>query len=93
MGLAIVGPDVMEPEIDDAVLEGPMVFTESVFDSPRAVDAETEIELEFDTCVVRALRPDTVAFDNSEAPVIADADDLVPLLPWWMKLFEPVDDK
>ena len=71
----MVGPDVIETGIDDAVLGRPTLVEETSFDHPRAVEAVAEMEVQLDTCVIRELRPDVVPFDGSKVPLIAIVDD------------------
>ena len=78
MGMAMVGPDVMKPGIDDAVLGPPKFIEETVLDDTKAVAVVAGFKTELDTCVARWLRPDVVPFDDSEVPWLANPDDLVP---------------
>lgn len=75
MGMAMVGPVVIEPGVDDAVIEGPTVAEETVFDDPMADITVARFEL--DNWVVPELKPDTVPFNDRDVPAIADADDPV----------------
>lgn len=92
MGMEMVGPDVIETGIDDAVLGRPKLVEETSFDHPKAVEAVAEMEVQLDTCVIRELRPDVVPFDGSEVPLIAIADDSALCL-LESERFEPVDVK
>lgn len=68
MGMTRAGADVIEPGIEDGVLEKPTLIEEIVFDHPGAVVAVIEIEPELRTCVVRELKLDAVPFDDREVP-------------------------
>ena len=88
-GIAMAGPDVIEPGIVDPPFEEPKVAEEVVPDDPRALGTVAEVEYTDGICVEAELRPDDVPFD---ARKVADADDPVLSL-LWTTGFEPVDDK
>lgn len=76
-GIAMAGPDVIEPGILDIALEETEVAEIVVLDNPRAVGAVAEVECAVGICVVAELRPDDDSFDAREVPRFADAEDQV----------------
>lgn len=89
IGMEMVGPDVIEAGINDAILEEATVIGETVFDNPRAVIAVAKLEL--NNRVDGEPRTNNVPFEDREVTPVADAASPVLLL-LWTKVSEPVGD-